>query len=93
MISQVQNTCKLDDDMDLLQSRVDKASSQLLALTRSAFQDMKKTVEFAALIGVTVPIYFHPLLTGRHHGYFKGGVSFEVVRRNKKTDILAAGGR
>ena len=32
-------------------------------------------------------------MLGAHHGRFKGGVLVEVVRRNKRMDVLAAGGR
>jgi hypothetical protein len=32
-------------------------------------------------------------MISNHNAYFKNGVCFEVVRRNKRGDILAAGGR
>lgn len=32
-------------------------------------------------------------MLGSHHTHFKDGVLVEIVRRNKHTDVLAAGGR
>jgi translation initiation factor 2-alpha kinase 4 len=58
-----------------------------------ALGEIKKTVQYTALAGVARPISFHPLMISSHNTYFKSGVCFEVVRRNKRSDILAAGGR
>ena len=58
-----------------------------------ALDEIKKTVQYTALAGVARPISFHPLMISSHNTYFKGGVCFEVVRRSKRSDILAAGGR
>ena len=55
--------------------------------------EIKKTIQHTTLAGVARPILFHPLMISSHNAYFKGGVCFEVVRRNKRGDILAAGGR
>jgi hypothetical protein len=55
--------------------------------------EMKKAIQYVALAGVTRPIFFHPLMISSHNDYFKDGVCFEVVRRSKRGDILAAGGR
>ena len=58
-----------------------------------ALGEIKETVQYTTLAGVTRPILFHPLMISSHNTYFKGGVCFEVVRRSKRSDILAAGGR
>jgi len=58
-----------------------------------AFGEIKKTVQYTTLAGLARPISFHPLMISSHNAYFKGGVCFEVVRRSKRSDILAAGGR
>jgi eukaryotic translation initiation factor 2-alpha kinase 4 len=63
-----------------------------LETIRPYIDDLKKVIQYAAL-AVARPIYFHPLMIGAHNAYFKDGVCFDVVRRNKRNDILAAGGR
>ncbi|TDL16229.1 Serine/threonine-protein kinase [Rickenella mellea] len=84
---------ELYDDLDMLLLRIEKVSSSLWSLIRPMFAEVKSTCELVALTGVTRPLFFQPLMLGKHHGYFKDGVCFEVVRRHKITDILAAGGR
>lgn len=64
-----------------------------MGLISAALDDIKKTIDLAVLSGVPQPIYIQPLMLGRRHDYFKNGVCFEVARRNKRADILAAGGR
>ncbi|KDQ55382.1 hypothetical protein JAAARDRAFT_37399 [Jaapia argillacea MUCL 33604] len=83
----------LDYDPDGLLSRLDKVSSTLASLMAPLVKDIKKVMEFSATAGVTKPIIFHPLMLGSHVSHFRDGVCFEVVRRNKRSDILAAGGR
>ncbi|KAI0051565.1 Serine/threonine-protein kinase [Auriscalpium vulgare] len=82
-----------DEDPDMLLARLEKISPQFIAQITPAAEEMKKSIGFANLAGVSRPIYFHPLMLSSHNTYFKEGVCFEVVRRNKRTDILAAGGR
>ncbi|KDQ55313.1 hypothetical protein JAAARDRAFT_37347 [Jaapia argillacea MUCL 33604] len=69
----------MDYDPDGLLSQLDK--------------DLKKVMGFSAAAGVTKPIIFHPLMLGSHVSHFRDGVCFEVVRRNRHSDILAAGRR
>ena len=55
--------------------------------------EIQETLQLAGSAGASMPVYFHPLMLGSHQSLFKGGVVFEVVKKNKKLDILAAGGR
>ena len=74
-------------------SRLEKISPGLAMLINPAVTEISNTIQFAQSAGVTRPIYFHPLMVGSHHTHFKDGVLVEVVRRNKHSDVLAAGGR
>jgi translation initiation factor 2-alpha kinase 4 len=80
-------------DMDEVVSRLEKISPGLAILISPAITEISNTIQFAQSAGVTRPIYFHPLMLGSHHTHFKDGVLVEVVRRNKHSDVLAAGGR
>jgi translation initiation factor 2-alpha kinase 4 len=82
----------LDDDIDGLVGRLERVAPLLREAIRPYLSDIKQVIQFASLT-VARPIYFHPLMTGSHTAYFKDGVCFEVVRRNKRNDILGAGGR
>ncbi|KAF9457367.1 kinase-like domain-containing protein [Collybia nuda] len=84
---------EIDEDIDALVSRLEKTSPALVTLLQPAVDELKRTVQFANATGVNRPILFHPLMLGSHHGHFKDGILIEVVRRNKRMDILAAGGR
>ncbi|KAL9715583.1 eukaryotic translation initiation factor 2-alpha kinase [Leucoagaricus gongylophorus] len=55
--------------------------------------EIQETLQLAGSTGASMPVYFHPLMLGSHQSLFKGGVIFEVVKKNKKLDVLAAGGR
>lgn len=55
--------------------------------------EIQETLQLAGSAGASMPVHFHPLMLGSHQSLFKGGVVFEVVKKNKKLDILAAGGR
>lgn len=55
--------------------------------------EIQETLQLAGSAGASMPVYFHPLMLGSHQSLFKGGVVFEVVKKNKKLDILAASGR
>ena len=79
--------------MDEMMSRLEKVSPGLAILLGPAITEISSTIQFAQSAGVTRPIYFHPLMLGSHHTHFKDGVLVEVVRRNKLSDVLAAGGR
>ena len=83
----------VDEDLSTLVARLEKASPQLSTLLSPSLDEIKQAIQYAALSGVTRPILLHPLMISSHNAYFKNGVCFEVVRRNKRGDILAAGGR
>ena len=85
--------CTLDDDLPTFLFHIGKLSTSLRREFHSAIDDMRATVELAILSGVMRPIYVTPLMLGSRHEYFKNGVCFEVCKRNKRHDLLAAGGR
>lgn len=82
-----------DDDVDELLARLEKMSPNLATMISPAVDEIKRIIQYAAFAGFDRPIYFRPLMLGGHHALFKDGVRFEVVRRSKRLDILAAGGR
>ncbi|KII86233.1 hypothetical protein PLICRDRAFT_114396 [Plicaturopsis crispa FD-325 SS-3] len=84
---------EIDDDFDTILARLEKATPVLLSLISDAINEVRNTVQFANSAGVTRPIFFHPLMLGKHHTHFKDGVRFELVKRSKRTDVLVAGGR
>ncbi len=81
-----------ETDIDALLAKIEKLSPQLFSLIQPAIEQVKTTVQCAIATGVSRPIFFHPLMLGAHHTHFKNGVLVEVVRKNKRTDVLAAGG-
>jgi len=83
----------VDEDIVALVARLEKASPSLVTLMSSVLDEMKKAIQYVTLAGVTRPIFFHPLMISSHNAYFRDGVCFEVVRRSKRSDMLAAGGR
>ena len=83
----------IDEDLVTLVARLEKASPPLLTLMSPSLDEIKQAIRYVALAGVTRPIFLHPLMISSHNSYFRGGVCFEVVRRSKRSDILAAGGR
>ncbi|TFK38831.1 hypothetical protein BDQ12DRAFT_605427 [Crucibulum laeve] len=82
-----------DEDIENVLARLEKVSPMLVTLMQPAINEIKSTIQYAALAGVTRTIFFHPLMLGSHHAHFNDGVLVEVVRRNKRMDVLAAGGR
>lgn len=82
-----------DEDIDGFISRLEKLSPALVVLLQRAVDELKSTIQYANAAGVTRQILFHPLMLGSHHSHFKNGILIEVVRRNKRMDVLAAGGR
>lgn len=82
-----------DEDLDALITKLDKVSPSLTNLLRPIVEEIKETIQYAVLTGVTRPISFRPLMLGNHHIHFKNGILVEVVRKNKRMDVLAVGGR
>jgi eukaryotic translation initiation factor 2-alpha kinase 4 len=83
----------VDEDVVALVARLEKASPTLSTLLSPALDEIKQAIQYVSLSEVRRPILLHPLMISSHNAYFKDGVCFEVVRRNKRGDILAAGGR
>ena len=86
-------SCHVEEDIDDILARLEKASSTISALMQPAVKEIKSTIQYAQAANIKRPIFFHPLMLGSHHAHFKDGILVEVVRRHKHTDVLAAGGR
>ncbi|KAF8880897.1 hypothetical protein CPB84DRAFT_1817292 [Gymnopilus junonius] len=84
---------EVEEDIEDTMSRMERLGTGLASLLETAVQEVKRSISYAQSAGVTRQIFFHPLMLGSHHTHFKDGVMVEVVRRNKHTDVLAAGGR
>ncbi|CCM05314.1 uncharacterized protein FIBRA_07528 [Fibroporia radiculosa] len=82
-----------DENIDALLGRIEKAAPGLLPMISPYIKDIQQTIRFASALGVTRPISFDPLMMNSRNPSFKDGVCFTVVRRTKRSDILAAGGR
>ncbi|KAI0029609.1 kinase-like domain-containing protein [Vararia minispora EC-137] len=83
---------RLDDDIEGLLARLERIAPTLREAIQPYVVQIQQVIHFASLT-VSRPLYFHPLMIGAHTAYFKEGVCFEVVRRNKRSDILGVGGR
>ena len=79
--------------MDAFVERLDKSSPLMRTLLDPYIKDIRSTIYFTQISGVTRPIQIDPLLLGHRNAYFANGVCFMAVRKNKRTDVLAAGGR
>ena len=87
------NSRVVDDSVDALVERLDKSSPLMRTLLEPYIADMRSTVNFARISGVTRPIQIDPLMLGYRNAYFANGVCFLAARKNKRSDVLAAGGR
>ncbi|TFY68401.1 hypothetical protein EVJ58_g1031 [Rhodofomes roseus] len=93
IVDELELLSEVDEDIDGVIARLEKTAPALLPVLTPYIQDVKSTITFAAASGVTRPILFNPLMSINRNSYFRDGVCFEVVRSNKRSDILAAGGR
>ena len=82
-----------DDTVDALAERLEKSSPTLREILEPYLKDIRHTLQFVQASGVVRPISVDPLLLGHRNAYFANGVCFMAVRKNKRTDVLAAGGR
>jgi translation initiation factor 2-alpha kinase 4 len=87
------NPSPVDEDVDAVLLKVEKVSPPLLALLRPLADELKQTIQHAVHAGLSRPVFFHPLMIAGHNANFKDGILIEVVRKNKRMDVLAAGGR
>ncbi|KAI0666498.1 Serine/threonine-protein kinase [Trametes maxima] len=81
------------ETVDAFVERLEKSSPALRELLDPYIEDMKTTVQFATASGVTRPMKVNPLMLQNRSQYYADGVCFEVVRKNKFSDVLATGGR
>ncbi|KAJ3481924.1 hypothetical protein NLI96_g7338 [Meripilus lineatus] len=94
IVDELEVLMDVDADVDSIIGKLERVSPQLLALIGDAIEDVRMTLQFTVASGVGNPVYFHPLfMISNPNPYFKNGILFEVVRRNKRSDILALGGR
>ncbi len=82
-----------DEDINDLLSRLEKIAPTLVTSIQPMVNQIQNTLQYAASAGVSRSIFFHPLMLGSYQSLFKDGVIFAVVRKNKRMDVLAAGGR
>ncbi|EIN05395.1 Serine/threonine-protein kinase [Punctularia strigosozonata HHB-11173 SS5] len=83
-----------DTDVDSVLAKLGRISPTLTKLITPMAEDIRSVLSYVALAGVPVNIYFRPLMLSDHHRKtFRNGVCFEVIKRNKRTDVLAIGGR
>ena len=74
--------------------RLEKVSSPLIEPLTPLLKEISRVVGVANASGIaSSSIRVQPLMIGRRHDYFKNGVCFEVFNPQKRTDILAVGGR
>ena len=85
----------VDTDVDGMVSRLEKVAPHMVSGLAGAIREIKGTIEFASVMGVARPIFFHPLYMIRNPSHFFKGLCFEVARKQsqKRADILAVGGR
>ena len=83
----------VDEEWELIPFRLKKQFPTLYDTFLPYLQEIKKVQELATLCGVTSQLLIRPLMLGKRHELYRNGICFEVVRRSKRSDILATGGR
>ncbi|KAI0777469.1 Serine/threonine-protein kinase [Trametes elegans] len=81
------------ETVDAFVERLERSYPALYELLEHYIQDIRTTVQFATASGVSRPLKVNPLMLNNRSTYYADGVCFEVVRKNKYTDVLATGGR
>ncbi|KAI0653862.1 Serine/threonine-protein kinase [Cubamyces menziesii] len=81
------------ESIDAFCERLSKYQPALYRALEEFIGDIKTTIQFAAASGVTRPLKINPLMLTNRSSYYSRGVCFEVVRKNKYSDVLATGGR
>jgi translation initiation factor 2-alpha kinase 4 len=92
VIEELDTVNESDTNIDAIISRIERTSPTLALHVSPFFQEIKETLSYVSVLNVSTPVVIHPLLLGKDT-YFKDGVCFEIIRRKKRTDILASGGR
>ncbi|KAI9060398.1 Serine/threonine-protein kinase [Trametes sanguinea] len=80
------------ESVDAFAERLERSFPVLREMLDEHIQDIRTTVQFAIASGVARPLKVNPLMLNNRSSYYTG-VCFEVVRKNKYTDVLATGGR
>ncbi|OSC98901.1 Serine/threonine-protein kinase [Trametes coccinea BRFM310] len=80
------------ESIDIFADRLERSFPVLREMLDQHIQDIKTTVQFATASGVARPLKVNPLMLNNRSSYY-AGVCFEVVRKNKYSDVLATGGR
>ncbi|CAL1710511.1 unnamed protein product [Somion occarium] len=94
VVDELETLIEIDDDIDAFVAKLERISPPLVSLLSGAIDEIRRAIQYANATGVTRPIYFHPLfMINSPDSYFKDGVCFQVLRRHKRSDILALGGR
>lgn len=82
-----------EEDIDAFLAKLEKVSPVLFTAINAHIGEVKSTIQFARSSGVARPILLNPLMMANRNSHLRDGVYFEVVRRNKRSDVLAVGGR
>ncbi|CDO76045.1 hypothetical protein BN946_scf184959.g3 [Trametes cinnabarina] len=80
------------ESIDAFAERLERSFPVLRDMLDQYIQDIRTTVQFAMASGVARPLKMNPLMLNNRSSYY-AGVCFEVVRKNKYSDVLATGGR
>ena len=73
--------------------RMEKTSSPLVESVAPLLQEVGRVIGIAISSGLSCTVRVKPLMVGRRHDPFKDGVCFEVTGSEKRSGILAVGGR
>jgi len=76
------------DDLERLILKLDKASIDEIS---EAVVEIRDTIQYATWLAVNRPILLRPIIANT--SFFRNGIYFEAVRGQKRSDMLAAGGR
>jgi len=70
---------------------VRKASLTLHSTLSPLVDEIRQTIRYALMLGVSRPIKFRPLMDSKN--FQDSGVWFQIVKRSKRAELIAAGGR
>lgn len=92
VIADMLNQFSLVEDIDNFLVKVEKLSPSLAAAILPYVEEIKETMHFAVALGATRPIVFLPFML-HQDTFFTDGIYFEIVRRKRRSDVIASGGR
>jgi hypothetical protein len=79
------------DDLELLMANVNRVSPTLHSTLSSFVDEIRQTIRYAKMIGVSRTIKFRPFMDSKN--FHDPGVWFQIVKRSKRAELIAAGGR